>query len=495
MLKLELEKLIGGLSVSERKQFKQHCAGQRAHKEYVALFDLLTQYRVAPDQQAESLFAARFPGKSFENTAAYLYKVLSNMLIQTRIEQDTWYARYQALMKARLCFERSLPSMALKELKKARKLAIEAEDPYIQYQSLRMELGYLTDIGLPDVPEQTLVDQQMLGRNLLRIMQQIHEHQSLYQLLTQRLNHDHELVSQDQKKITDLVLSELSITNRGMRHQFESKKVHLLFQSFFFIRTGEYHAALKMFKELNTLIEAHENMWNFPPYDYLSALRGILDSLRTIGYYVEMQYFIHRVDKLSQGAYPEHFIREASQTHHVYRLNMLTQLRKDEEALQLVLSLKKQQLLKNNFYYRDEHNALLFFTALAYFQQGRWSDANQYLQLALREREVSSQLIYRATWLLHLLVHMELDNLEYLHYEIRTYKRAFSKQGGMFKIEKFIFKLVQLDPRRCSMPKRKAIAEKWFTQLDDLRLDKRERQLLKYADFIDWIKRKIEDKP
>lgn len=492
MLKFELEKLIGSLSAAEKKLFKQHCARQRETKDYIILFELFTDQVATSSHTAESLFTKRFPGRSFENSAAYLWRVLSNILLQTRVDQDKWYLRYQALMKARLCFERSLPHMALKELKKAQKLAVEAEDPYVHYQALRMELNYLTDIGLSDVQEQALVDQQMQGRNLLRVMQQIHEHQSLHQLLTQRLNHDDALVFRDQKKITDLVLSELSITNRGMRHQFETKKLHLLFQSFFFIRTSEYHAALKIFKELITLIEAHENMWNFPPYDYLSALRGILDSLRTIGYYIEMDYFIDRVDKLSQAAYPEHFIHEAKQTYHVYRLNMLSQLRKDKEALQLVQSLKKQQLLKNNFYYREEHNALLFFTALVYFQQRKWSDANHYLQLALSESEASiRQPIYRSIRLLHLLVHTELDNMEYLQYEVRAYKRSFSK-GGMFQIEKFIFKLIQLDPKRCSPPKKRAVAGKWHTLLENLRLDKQELQLLKYADFIGWVKEKID---
>src|SRR5690606_5449550 len=145
--------------------------------------------------------------------------------------------------------------------------------------------------GFNNLSEQELVDKQMKAKNTLQTLRKIHEHYSLFELLSFRLRYP---ISKGESstKLNDLILSELSLITRGSQHQFESKKLHLLFQSFYFMHTNENRSALKIFKELNELIESNETLWDYPPYDYLSALDGILDNLRSIQQYKEMDYFI-----------------------------------------------------------------------------------------------------------------------------------------------------------------------------------------------------------
>src|SRR5690606_22866663 len=127
------------------------------------------------------------------------------------------------------------------------------------------------------------------------------EHYSLYELLRLRLTSGKLALKNSKnsdKQTTDLVLGELALSTRGNQHQFEPQKLHLLFQSFFFIHSGEYPSALRVFRKLNAYIDAQVNMWEFPPYDYLSALDGILNSLRSIGYIDEMKEFIQKIEEL-----------------------------------------------------------------------------------------------------------------------------------------------------------------------------------------------------
>src|SRR3546814_1808161 len=145
----------------------------------------------------------------------------------------------------------------------------------------------------------------MKAKHTGQSLRQLHERYALYELLSHRLTKGALTVDgKSDKKINDLILSERSLTTRGSQHQFEPQKLHLLFQSFFFIHTGEYRSALRVFNELNKLIESNESMWDNPPYDYLSALDGILDSLRSIGYYNEMTLFINKAASLSERTYP-----------------------------------------------------------------------------------------------------------------------------------------------------------------------------------------------
>src|SRR3546814_18883212 len=124
----------------------------------------------------------------------------------------------------------------------------------------------------------------MKAKHTLQSLRQLHERYSLYELLSHRLTKGALTVDgKSDKKINDLILSELSLTTRGSQHQFEHQKLHLLFQSFFFIHTGEYRSALRVLNALNKLIESNESIWYNQPYDKLSALDGLLEIIKKNG--------------------------------------------------------------------------------------------------------------------------------------------------------------------------------------------------------------------
>src|SRR5690606_33030143 len=489
MLFHELEKLVKSLSAAEKKLFQQHSAQPKGDKDYIALYQQIAGQASAPDTAPwQEQFRKAYPSKSLENTAAYLYKVLTDLLVQVRIEQDTWYQQYQCLLKARLCFERSIPTRAFKELKKASKLAAASQHHPVAYQAARMELTALADLGFPGLSEQHLVDKQMKAKHTLQSLRQIHEHYSLYELLSHRLTKGKRPEdSKQDKQVNDLILSELSLSTRGSQHQFEPQKLHLLFQSFFFIHSGEYRSALRIFNELTKLIEANEPMWDFPPYDYLSALDGILDSLRSIGYYHEMAPFIDRLSALSERAYPEHFKNVALLTTKVYRLNMLLGTKQYERAAEYLINSSSNGGVQKNVDGHEKQLEYYFFQALTHFLLQQRAKAKKHLNLLINAAKQTPQhLAYRAGRLLHILLSYEVDDMDYVEYEIRSYKRAFSKQGKSYKTEKMLFNIIATDPKRRGNAW-KAMARKKITlKLKEIASDKRELQLGKFAVFGQW---------
>ena len=491
MMLHELEKLIKSLSASEKKAFQLYSAQQKGRKDYVILYELVVNYKNgSASEDLARLFKERCPSKSLENTATYLYKVLTDTLVQIRIEQDIWFQQFQGLMKARLCFERSIPSRAFKELQKVSRLAAENQHHLVSYQAARMELTALADMGFRGLSEQQLVDMQMKGKHTLQTLRQIHEHYSLYELLSHRLTQGKltkNIKQQKDKQINDLILSELSLSTRGSQQLFEPQKLHLLFQSFFFIHTGEYRSALRIFNDLAKLIEANEPMWDYPPYDYLSTLDGILDSLRSIGYYEEMESFISKLENLSGKPYPEHFRNLASLTAGAYRLNMLTGQAKAETAIGFIDAFADNGQHQGIVDGHEKQLEWLFFQSLAYFQLQNWPKAKKLLnQLLMMDKQTAQLSVYRAGRLLHILLNYELDDMGYLDYEIRSYKRTFSKQGKAYKIEKLVFNTITSDPKRRGNAWKAAIRKKTANKLQEVWGDKRELPLLKYFDFATW---------
>lgn len=488
MLKQDLKKLVLSLSGSEKKHFKAGYSSTRTDKDYMNLFDLMcNEDGKDVEDDIESRFKKEYPKKSFDNTAAYLYRVLTDMLVQMRIDHDNWFYSHHCLMKAQLCFERSIPERGLKELGKIKSIAKKKQDNLMHYAACRMELSSISEDGFPYLTEQELVDMQMKAKRSLQILRQTQEHYSLFELLNYRLRSEDIPAGDQNKKLNDLILSELSITTRGSQQPFESKKLHLLFQAFFLGRIGDHSSALSIFKDLNILFEQHPQLWSWPPYDYLSALDGILDSLRSIGYYHEMDFFIDKIQVLSTGNYPDHFIQASRQILLIYQLNAAIGKKTYADAIALIeknkLFLPKTRQTVNS----DKQLELLFFLSVSFLLNKDLQKANKYISISILQDKQGSKHLYRVSRLLRMIIHFEMDNLDFLEYEIRTHKRLFNKSGKSFELERLLFHLFLSNPKRSGTAKMKLIWQKQQDLRNKIKGKTDEQELLKYFDFFGWI--------
>lgn len=100
--------------------------------------------------------------------------------------------------------------------------------------------------------------------------------------------------------------------------------------------------------------------------------------------------------------------------------------------------------------------------------------------------------IYKATRLLSILIGYENEDLEYLDYEIRSYKRAFAGKGRLLKIENLLFKVIKINPDFNTRKKNELIWHTLASSLQAIQEDKYEGQILKYFDFTEWIHNKLE---
>lgn len=494
MRKIDLLKLVKSMSGPEKRFFKLYCKKQSGPREYLDLFEIMSRHPLVDDPESiEIQFKKKYPGNSYENAAQYLLKIIIDSLIQIGITNDKWFRQYHSIMRSKILFERALSKEAFKEIKKTQKLAAELQDNLTQFYCYRLELNYLSESGFSQMEEKDLVEVQMKAKSHLRHLHLLQEHSSLYELLRFRLIHSGRSLShEDKAKLNDLLISELSLITRGNQTNFESQKTHLLFQSFFLIHTGEFKSSLKSFRELNSLFENNKPLWSFPPFDYLFTLEGILDNLRTIKYYQEMAFYIKKTEDLLEQKYPDYFQAVAWQTIYIYKLKMLINNAEPHNAIQLSQSIPAALLKSQHLVDYEKRIELLFHIGLAYFCHGDLKKANKHLSNITAIGKVKGNSgIYKAAWLTHILVHYELDNLNYLDYEIRSYKRTFNKTGKSLKTEGLIFKLIKHDPKRKNKISNLKFWNKIEKDITEIAQNNFEKQLLKYYDFCSWLKEKL----
>jgi len=470
------------------------CKKQSGSKTYMDLYNIIdSQPLIENSESIAQKFSEKHPGKSFENTAQYLLKLVTDSLVQIGTVKNEQFQQYFCLMRSQVLFERSISEEGYKELKKAQQLAAGLQDSLIQFYGYRQELKYLSGLGFPKMTEKELVEMQMKAKVNLRQLHQIQEHSSLFEQLRYRLIYSERSLSMvKETQFNDLLISELSLITRGSTFPFEMEKNHLLFQSFFLIHTGKYKSSLESFKELNKLFENNESIWNFPPYHYLHTLEGILDNLRSIKYFNQMDFFIKKIEKLLEPKYPEHFQTTAKQIIYIYQLNILINTNKFSNAITLSESIPDALIKNEKFINYEKRVELLFHISLAFFEIEDFKNANKHMhiiKLLGKVKENSS--VYRASCLMHIIIHYELNDLSFLNYEIRSYKRNFKKTGELLDLERIIFKIIKHDPKNKNNLKNLNLWNRIETNLLEINKSNYQRQILKYYDFNSWLKKKL----
>lgn len=487
-----IQKLVNALSKAEKRYFKMYASLQQGAKDYVTLFHLFQKHRHVADVKAA--FKNTKPKASFEITGKHLYKVLTHALLHLRMGQGKSTSLVMRLMKANILFEKSLYEEGFSELHKIQAVAKEYEQYIIQLWATRTELYYLSNLNFHTVTENELIKKQMQIQESIRYISNIHKHNNLYELLRHRLVYKgHARTEKQQAELNDLVVTEMNMMSNPLADTFESHKTHLLFQANYFIAVNDYKSALQTFHELNGLLEEHRYLWDDEPLIYINTIEGILDSLHTIHQYNGMNYFFTRLNNLEKtSVYLEVIVQRVV---YIYKLTALLNSGSFAKAFSLKNQFEESLLKKTDMLDTDKQAELFLYTAIIYFVNNDMNKAHAYLsKVLLHSNQYYNLPVYQIFRLIHLLVHYELGNHDFVYHEIRSVKRKlYANQRKTYKIEKIVFSFLQTPVT--SAKQGHEVWQKFKAMFDAIENDKYEIQVLKKFDFAAWIEAKLCKKP
>lgn len=485
--------LIHSLSKAEKRQLKIISRRQSGRKDYIQLFDLVDKEQVFDKTTLVQKYRRKFPGSSLENTSRYLFKSIVEALIQVRTKDSPMHELVYGLLKVNILNERNLPEEGYKELERLKIISEKLQESFYDYIILRTELKYHIDNNFQSLTENKLIALQMKARDNIRQVRNTHEHFALYELLKFRLLKSGAVLNaEDKSKLNDLLLNEMSVVNSRVKHNVESKKLHLLFQSYFFTNTGDYKAALKTFYELNRLFEKYDPLLKNPPWDYYGALAGILDNLGTNTHFVEMVPYLSRLSQLDKSIYPEYFRFLVKKTTLHFSLWKLIGTGNYKEAGELVAKSEKSIWKQYPLVNEEKQNELLFYLALTDYHNKQFKKAQKFINEIVLTGKVNENLpVYKAASLLNLIMSYESKDFESLDYLIKNYKKAKGQNGGLMKTEKILIAAIKMNPDFNVKLKNKILWNKIKGSVSDILNNKHEKHLSKYFDFVGWVEKRF----
>jgi hypothetical protein len=481
-----LVQLTHSLSLSEKKAFRQRSGRTRREPDYMILFSLIEKNRILGPAEILAEFHKLRPGASAETTVKYLYELLLDSMLDLRRDQDSFFYLFNKLLKARILFEKSLFDECFSLLSHIIDYAGTHENFYVLLIASRFELDYLLALNFPNLSEKELLKKQFRLTEALKYVRKINEQSSLYENLKHRIAYKGHARSQKQKdELNDLVYSEISIVASLNLDNFEISKLHQLFQSNYLISVGDYQSAFNSYIELNNLFEANRHHWSNPPVYYVHTLEGVLESLRGIGNYEGMTYFVNQLKAIdSQSA---SFRLNLSCTIFLYELFPFLD-RGDYPACLSLVDAYREVLFDRLFLLNRARQAeLCLYTALIYFGNSELQKAHRFLnQIILKGKNYYYLPLYRTIRLVNLLILYKQGDFDLIRHEIRSMKRDLADTAKDYKIEKFLFRFLS-KPIPAVQPRRTKLLEKSVRELTEIKQDVFEKQILRIFDFTAWV--------
>jgi len=429
-----LHALIQSLSKAEKRYFKLFCDLQTGNKIYVALYQLLEKEKNL--HAIMTVMSQQYPAAIIETARKHLYRTLMKSLRSFESDKAIENRLMQRIQDVKILFNKGLLELCFGELERAMELALKYEK-FAYYLILgRLELQYLTLLEFPDTDENALVTKQEKLHQVLHQEQWINRHSTLDEVLLHRYLHCGLTRNQQEiNKLVDLLLEEFQIISNKHHHSVLSQKLHLHFQSTYFLMTGNHQESLRLYYQLLSLFQEHPHLLLDSPLYYIYLINGILTDLRSMRQYNDMPFFITCLQKIepaseSLGYFIQHLV-------YLHRLALLLDLGEYQQGEALMQVYTKEISSKAKVIPPNSDAIIHLLMALVYFGLQQFNTALQQVNYVLHKpREYVSQPVYTLCRMLRLIIQVELKNDDYLHYELRSMERKLKADEKLFKTEK-----------------------------------------------------------
>lgn len=495
MTKFEsLVHLVHSMTRAEKKKFSIQASCRKSSPDYLTLYEIIDNGQGTSFEILRDRFRIACPGAAFDSAVNYLFELLLDQALDLRIDQDRHFLLFNKIMKARVLFEKSLFDECFDLLHDVMDKAGKLENYHALLLAGRLELEYLLALNFPRLTEDELLKKQFKLNESLKQLRKINEQSGLYEILKHRLlTRGYSRSEEDKRYLNDLVYSEISIVANLAPESFEISKLHQLFQSEYLISVGDYKSALRSYYELSNLFETHRHLWNTPPFYYLLTIEGVLESLRSIHNYAGMGYFIQKLKEI--GNTPLDFKTQVLCTIFLYELFPSLDKGDFNTAASLMNDYKESLYARVSSLNPSRQAELCLYTSLIYFGIGQYNKAHRFLsQIIFRGKAYYYLPLYRTIRIVNLMILYHLNDHELISYECRSLRRELSGVEEGYKIERFMFQFLQKQlPQQAA--RRHQLWNKYAAELDTIRKDIFEQQVLRIFDFTAWVQSLLTSQP
>lgn len=478
------------MSKAEKRSFSQ----TSSNTDYYDLYRIIEANTDEDIEKIKQQYRKIKPKANFNVNSNYLYSKILDSLLALEVNNNVELELKNDLTKAEILTKKSLFKEALDIYSSVQEKANKIKNSTLFMMAAQAELELLLQLNFPEISEQELLHKHFLVSEAIKHIRKENELSVLYDLLMYRTTYQDIMRNKVQKDaLNDLLISEFSInTSSGHTNNFETNKIHQLFQSAYLIGVNDFKAARYSLKELIQLFQDHPQQWIDNPYYYIITLENVLRTLRAMKHEQDMPYFIDillSIQTKSKGL--KALIASIATLYQIYPLvdNGLF-----IEANQIITTQQKKIENQKEHLSLNKQAELVLCWAISQFGLGEYKKVKELLGTIIFQSQHFYYLpIFRTIRLVHLMSLYKLNLLTEYDFEMRSFKRDLSKHKQSYQVETLILQFIQRP--KTYFNKREEAWSKIAPQIEHIQKSIFEKQILYYFDFLVWMESEVKNIP
>lgn len=496
-----LFELIHSLTKSEKRYFKiyasRHTIGEENNG--IRIFDFVEQQ----NEFDEEAIYRHFKGEAFLNqfpiTKNRLYEQIINALDAFHASKNQEAQLYKMLHSINILYSKGLYDHAVRELKKAKRLAKKHNKMAILLQLANEEKRIIETQGYRKADTESL---EKHIKETFELTAQYNFYNELWMIKSKlfiRLNQFGQARSEEEIEEYKKLFLQFKAIKKPNEITFENQYLIYHFKSAYTFAILMNEESLKTLKENLEHFKKNAEKIKEYPNQYFSILTNIIhlesksgNSRAIHSHLNELKAFPHQ---LKTNLTKDLAIKLFSSINSI-ELKVLNQEGNFEKATQLSTDIEEGMKKYETEITPFRKAYLAFNMSIAFFGNEDFNQSLKWINLILNNKDLDQKEdIVSFAHLVNLLIHFELKNDVLLPYAIKSTKRFLTKRQRTFKFETVFLKHLTKISNAQNKYEIEDLLQNVDEEIKNLKNDPFESVAFEYFDFHVWLTSKVKNRP
>ncbi len=493
----ELHSLIKSLTKSEKRFFKLNSSLQSGEKNYLKIFDFIEKQKKYNEDELKDHFKNEVFIRHLPSEKNHLYRLILKSLRSYYSDQSVSSQLKQEIKNVEILYRKALYKECNKFVKRAKQIAEEYEKFYYWFELINWEKQLLEEDYEAGVFTKNLDDLIKEEEGVVNKLRNLAEYHVLYSRINYVFRIGGFTRNEQEREIVNEIENYHLISDKNTALSTRATTICYYIKGVCSASKRDYANALIFFRKAKSVMERKIKIRNDLQRRYIATLNFLM--LCYIDTY-DFEKALQIANDIKSLEGKKEFNGLDSKVHlftatHIGSLQLYNRKGEFSKSIELIPAIEKGLELYGEKISKEKQLLFTYTIAYAYFGIGEFKTALKHINSVLNDNEkLLRQDIYSFARIFNLIIHFELQNLDFLEYDLKSTARYLNKYDKDYQVEKLFISQIKLLSREESVEKQADVFVSFSDKLTTLLKSDRENVILEYFDIQAWINTKLNGK-
>jgi hypothetical protein len=492
----ELFSLIKSLTKSEKRFFKLNSSLQTGDKNYLKIFDFIEKQKKYDEEELKNHFKNETFVKHLPSEKNHLYKLLLKSLRAYYSDRTVSSQLKQEIKNVEILYKKALYKECNKFVRRAKALAKDYEKFYYWFELINWEKKLLEEAYESGVFNQDLDELIKEETEVIEKLRNLAEYHILYSKINYIFRSGGFTRNEKEREVVAEIADYHLIKGKNTAISTRATTICYYIKGLCAASIRDYEDALVNFKKAKSVMDSNPKIKSDLQTRYIYTLSFLLHC------YIDSYKFEKADELITQllGLETQKTYNSLDSKVRLFTSRFIGQMQlynrqgNFKKTLELVPQIEEGLARFEDKINKEKKLLFTYGTAYAYFGMGEYRTALKFINEVLNDNEkMLRQDVYSFARIFNLVIHFELNNHDFLEYDMKSTARYLNKHDKDYEVEKLFMKEMRSLARINSDAEQRAIFENFDTKLAKLLKIDRENVILEYFDLRAWITSKLEN--